>query len=246
MAKRLLIIDANPLTAENLRSRLASLGEVTLAPDLDQLTSALLQDWDLIVSDWSFGYLEGPALIERLLTHKRPVWLYSDRNDIVEGVAWQGLGVKKAFSRLQRAALVVAAEEFLGTSASASSSVAAPNFLLVEDSPTVRQFVKAILNDAYPGAEMIEADDGRTALAAMKSSRISLIITDLQMPGMDGLSFVQLLRNNAVLKKKPVVVLSGAVTDDARVLLGALDKVRVLAKPAKPADLLSAVRALLG
>jgi CheY-like chemotaxis protein len=102
-----------------------------------------------------------------------------------------------------------------------------------------------VLNQAFPGAEMIEADDGRAALAAMKSSRISLIVTDLQMPGMDGLSFVQLLRNNAVLKKKPVIVLSGAVTDDARESLGQLEKVQILAKPATPDALVGAVKSLL-
>lgn len=244
MKKQILIIDANPLTAENLRSRLASLGDVTWVNDAVQLSGALRSDWDLVVSDWSLGAQEGPALMSALQAAKRTVWLYSDRNDIVDGGAWAALGVQKAFTRTQRADLVVAAEELLDGAAPAGSS-SAPSFLLVEDSPTVRQFVKAILNEAFPGAGVIEADDGRTALAAMKSSRISLIITDLQMPGMDGLSFVQLLRNNAVLKKKPVLVLSGAVTDETRQMLKAIDKVQVLAKPAKPDELVAAVRGLL-
>ena len=82
-------------------------------------------------------------------------------------------------------------------------------------------------------------------MAAMKSARVSLIVTDLQMPGMDGMSFVQLLRNNAVLKRKPVLVLSGAVTDEAREGLKALDRVQVLAKPASPEALLAAIKQLL-
>ena len=80
----------------------------------------------------------------------------------------------------------------------------------------------------------------------MKHSHISLIVTDLQMPGMDGMSFIQLLRNNAILKKKPVIVLSGAVNDEIRASLGALAKVQVLTKPASPQQLSDAAHLLLG
>ena len=121
------------------------------------------------------------------------------------------------------------------------------SFLLVEDSATVRQFVKTVLMDSFPGSELIEAADGRTALAAMKNNRVNLIVTDLQMPGMDGLSFVQLLRNNAVLKRKPVLVLSGAVTEEAMepALASPGKAIQCLSKPVRPEALVSAVKNLL-
>jgi DNA-binding response OmpR family regulator len=62
---------------------------------------------------------------------------------------------------------------------------------------------------------------------------------------MDGLSFVQLLRNNPVLKRKPVLVLSAAVSDGAKANLAQLERVQVLLKPASPQDLVAAVKALL-
>jgi len=242
MNKQLLIVDGNALAAENLRLRIAAFGDVTVAANVDQAKAAMVRTWDLVITDWSLGALEGPALIQLLQPSRQPLWLYTDKADVVEGGPWGGLGVQKAFTRLQRANLVVELEALLDGHAPTAS---APNFLLVEDSPTVRQFVKAILKDAFPGSEIIEADDGRTALAAMKSSRVNVIVTDLQMPGMDGLSFVQLLRNNAILKKKPVIVLSGQVTDEARAMLSHLDKVQILIKPAKPEALVGAVKALL-
>ncbi len=242
MRKRVLIIDANKLSAENLKTRLAALADVQVVADAADLDTALGSPWDLVVCEESLGALKGAELWGRLAPSKRPVYLYSAQSEAVEAGAWRGAGLAAAYTHLQRADLVLAAERALD---GAPLGGLAPSFLLVEDSPTVRQFVKAVLNQAFPGAEMVEADDGRAALAAMKSSRVSLIITDLQMPGMDGLSFVQLLRNNAVLKKKPVLVLSGAVTDEARETLSHLERVQVLAKPAAPEALVGAVKSLL-
>jgi two-component system chemotaxis response regulator CheY len=241
MAKQILILDEDRLAAENLRARLAAFGDVQVAQDPKQLEAALRAEADLVVCGARFGALAGAALYQRLRAAERPVYLYSDEAEAVEADDWREQGLREAFTRLQRSNLVLAVEQALQGAGGAS----APAFLLVEDSPTVRQFVKAVLRQAYPGAEVIEAEDGRSALAAMKSSRISLIVTDLQMPGMDGLSFVQLLRNNAVLKKKPVLVLSGAVSEEARENLKSLAKVQVLAKPASPEALVEAVKSLL-
>lgn len=243
MSKKILIIDANALVAENLKARLASMGEVQIVSDPAALDLALGQAWDLMVCDAQLGPLEGPALWAKLQPRRQALLLYTERADLVEAESWKNAGLAGAYTRLQRADLVLSAENLLQGGPAAHGS--APSFLLVEDSPTVRQFVKAVLRQGFPGSEVVEADDGRAALAAMKSSRVSLIITDLQMPGMDGLSFVQLLRNNAVLKKKPVLVLSGAVTDEARENLMHLDKVQVLAKPAAPDALVEAVKTLL-
>ena len=244
MPKRVLIIDGSALSAENLKARLSPLADVTVISDAAQVESHAAQAWDLVVCDASLGGWEGPTLWARLQPKLRPVFLYTERADLVDGGAWAPIGVARAFTRFQRADLVLAAETVLTPVAAPLGS--APAFLLVEDSATVRQYVKQVLRQGFETCEVIEAEDGKAALAAMKSARVSLIVTDLQMPGMDGMSFVQLLRNNAVLKRKPVLVLSGAVTDEAREGLKLLDKVQVLAKPASPEALISAVKQLLG
>jgi two-component system chemotaxis response regulator CheY len=242
MPKRVLIVDGSILTAENLRLRLSPLADVQVVSEAAAVDSHADQPWDLVVCDAALGGWEGSTLWARLRPKDRPVFLYTDRSELVEGGTWAALGLSRAFTRLQRADLVLAAETLL---APAAVSGAAPAFLVVEDSATVRHYVKQVLNQGYQNCEVLEAEDGKAALAAMKTARISLIVTDLQMPGMDGLSFVQLLRNNAVLKRKPVLVLSGAVSDEARENLRALDRVQVLAKPASPEALLGAVRQLL-
>jgi two-component system chemotaxis response regulator CheY len=241
MAKRILIVDANETVAGNLKQRLSSLGEVQLVHTAAALQTALAFNWDLVVSTAELPELDKYQLLERLEPRRRPVFIYSADSAVAEAPEWAELGVKAAFSHLQRSALIAAAEQLLVE----RSATQEPAFLLVEDSPTVRQFVKAVLRQTFPHAEIFEAEDGRTALAVMKSSRVSLIVTDLQMPGMDGMSFVQLLRNNAVLKRKPVVVFSGAVTAELHGSLSRLEKVQVLSKPATPEQLLDAVHSLL-
>jgi two-component system chemotaxis response regulator CheY len=244
MPTRILIIDSNPLTAENLRFRLASFGQVELLAKESEWSAKLDQPWDVVVSDWRLGSLEGAGLFSKLSAPGRTLFLYTENAEVVDGGAWRGMGVREAFTHLRRADLVLAVEQALST-VTVSRSGGPLSFLLVEDSATVRQFVKTVLQDSFPGSELLEAADGRTALAAMKNNRVNLIVTDLQMPGMDGLSFVQLLRNNAVLKRKPVLVLSGAVTEEAKASLASLEKIAVLSKPVKPEALVSAVKNLL-
>jgi two-component system chemotaxis response regulator CheY len=243
MPPPILIIDPNPLSAENLRTRLGQYGQVQLVHDLPALDAALAQPWQAAVTEWSVGSLSGSALFSKLAELRCPLFLFTDA---VEAEGQSSPELRAQFNRLQRADLVLAVEGVLLRSAAPSGggSLGGGSILLVEDSPTVRQFVMAILKDAFPGTDLVEATDGRSALAAMKNSRVSLIITDLQMPGMDGLSFVQLLRNNPVLKRKPVLVLSGAVSEEAKANLAQLEKVQILLKPARPEALVAAVKAL--
>jgi two-component system chemotaxis response regulator CheY len=245
MPSKILIIDENPLTAENIRSRLNAFGETLIIRDTQGLERARGESWSAIVTEWSLGPLEGAALMKELKSFQCPIFIYTHRGEIVDTSAANGLGVVKAFSHLQRAGLVIAVESATQASRPAQAQAQGPSFLLVEDSPTIRQFVKSVLLQAFPGSEAVEADDGRKALAAMKSRHISVIITDLQMPGMDGLSFIQLLHNNAVLRNKPVVVLSAAIDDEVRASLAPLPKVQILTKPATPQQLADAVRLLL-
>src|SRR5262245_46520836 len=91
-------------------------------------------------------------------------------------------------------------------------SVQAPSILVCEDSPVVRLYVRRTLENEFPGAQIHEAQDGKSGLAIMKVHKIDLIVTDLQMEGMDGDSFLHLIKRNGVLAKKPVLVLSGLIT----------------------------------
>ena len=78
--------------------------------------------------------------------------------------------------------------------------------LVVDDSTTVRKFVAASLN--MKGFRVVTASDGVEALERMPAEKFDLIITDLNMPDMDGFEFIRALRDNPAYKDLPVIILS--------------------------------------
>ena len=98
------------------------------------------------------------------------------------------------------------------------------NFLVVEDSPTMRQLISFSLK-RFKNAKIIEAVDGVDALKKLSGpEKIDLILTDINMPVMDGLKLVSLVRQNAQLKNIPIIIITteGAEEDRERgLVLGA-------------------------
>ena len=86
--------------------------------------------------------------------------------------------------------------------------------LAVDDSPTMRRIIINTLKRA--GFEdVIEASDGRDALAKMKVDKFNFVITDWNMPEMDGLTFVTTLRGMPEYKSLPILmVTTRSVKDD--------------------------------
>jgi two-component system chemotaxis response regulator CheY len=117
--------------------------------------------------------------------------------------------------------------------------------LLIEDSPTVRGFLRRLLLQELPGAEIHEAEDGRAAFHLLGRQSVQLIITDINMPGMDGLTFLQKLRANPVLKRKPVLVLSSSLTKELRDVAALDPLLALMPKPATGDQLTQAFRDLL-
>ena len=128
--KRVLIVDGSALVAENLRARLQPFAEIQWISEAAQVEAGLNQSWDLVICDASLGAWEGPQFWSRLKTKERPTFLYTDRSELVEGGTWSSSGVSKAFTRLQRADLVLATENLL--SAGPSLTGTPPSFLLVK------------------------------------------------------------------------------------------------------------------
>src|SRR6266850_8019718 len=78
--------------------------------------------------------------------------------------------------------------------------------LVVDDSTTMRQMVTFTLTSA--GHEVVEAPDGNKALAVAKQRKFDLVITDVNMPGMNGIDLVQSLRALPECKFIPILVLT--------------------------------------
>ncbi|MFA3783828.1 response regulator [Melioribacteraceae bacterium 4301-Me] len=78
--------------------------------------------------------------------------------------------------------------------------------LVVEDSPTIRKFVSfSMLSHGY---NVIAASDGMEALEKLPYEKIDLIITDLNMPNIDGLELVRTVRRTPEFKDIPIIILS--------------------------------------
>jgi len=89
--------------------------------------------------------------------------------------------------------------------------------LVVDDSSTVRKFVSLSLT--MQGFKVITACDGMEALEKLPTEKVDLVITDLNMPNMDGYEFIRTLREGDLYKELPVIILS-SLSDQASKELG--------------------------
>ncbi len=122
--------------------------------------------------------------------------------------------------------------------------MSAVTLLVVEDSPMMRQLIAFSLR-RLQGCRVIEAVDGVDALKKLTTDKVDLVITDINMPMMDGLKLVTLIRGNARMKSLPIVIVTteGAEADRERGL--ALGANAYIPKPIQPSDLLRTVTSLL-
>jgi len=117
--------------------------------------------------------------------------------------------------------------------------------LIVDDSPTMRQLIVFALK-RVPELEIMEASDGVDALKKLPGQKFDLVLCDINMPIMDGLKLLSLMKNNPVYKEIPVVMITteGAAEDrDKGLALGAR---AYLPKPIQTNNLLKVVREILG
>ena len=116
--------------------------------------------------------------------------------------------------------------------------------LIVEDSPTMRQLLVFALR-RLKNVDIVEAQDGMDGLRKVSSDRFDLALIDINMPVMDGLKLISLMRGEETLKDIPIIVITteGAAEDRERALnLGANE---YLTKPIQANRVLSVARDLL-
>lgn len=115
--------------------------------------------------------------------------------------------------------------------------------MIIDDSATLRQVISVTLRKA--GYETMEASDGALALAQLTGQKIHLIICDVNMPNMDGISFLKELKQQSSYKFTPVIMLT-TESQEARKMEGKAAGARAwIVKPFKPEQMLSAVQKLI-
>jgi len=119
-----------------------------------------------------------------------------------------------------------------------------PNILVVEDSPTMRQLISFAMK-RIPNARVIEATDGVDALKKLSSDKIDLILADINMPVMDGLKLVSLVRGNPVFKDIPIIIVTTEGAEEDRKRAIAIGANAYLPKPIQTQELLKLVSKFL-
>jgi len=116
--------------------------------------------------------------------------------------------------------------------------------LSVDDSASIRQMVMFTLTKE--GYTVVEAVDGRDALNKVKATPVDMVITDLNMPHVDGIDLIQALRADPAFKFVPIVMLTTENTVERKDAGKHAGATGWIVKPFKPEQLVAVVRKLLG
>lgn len=116
--------------------------------------------------------------------------------------------------------------------------------LVVEDSPTMRQLITFTLK-RLRDVEIVEASDGVDGLKKIAGGKFDMIFTDINMPIMDGLKLVSLVRNDPTNKSIPIVVITTEGGQEDRDRAMALGANSYITKPIQAANLLATAKELL-
>jgi len=119
----------------------------------------------------------------------------------------------------------------------------AKTILIVDDSASVRQVVSIALKGA--GYDVIAGVDGKDALTKLNGQRIHLIISDVNMPNMDGITFVSEARKLPAYKFTPIIMLTTESQEDKKRQAQAAGAKAWVTKPFQPEQMLNAVAKLI-
>jgi two-component system chemotaxis response regulator CheY len=119
-----------------------------------------------------------------------------------------------------------------------------PNILVVEDSPTMRQLISFAMR-RIEKAKVIEATDGVDALKKLSENQVDIILADINMPVMDGLKLVSLVRSNPSYKDIPVIIITTEGAEEDRKKAMAIGANAYLPKPIQTQELIRLVKKYL-
>lgn len=246
ISKTALVIDTDSGFRQLVGLRLEILGfKVFEAEDASAVRRVMGENSiDIVVSEFAVPGLEGEALFKILEPAKRPVFLFTQwATENPEEFARQ-TGVRAVIHKKRRSELFKQME-FLGSFTKTVPVVPQgieKHILVIEDSATMRHILRSILTKEAPHCVIREAQDGREAISEMAQKKVDLIITDLQMPGMDGHTFIRKIRGNNLLKQKPILVFT-STTDlvDLKNEFANDPCLEILSKPSTPQEIVESL-----
>lgn len=119
--------------------------------------------------------------------------------------------------------------------------------LIVDDSPVMRSFIRRVLAlSGFEVGEYVEAGNGEEALTQLAAHRVDVILTDINMPQMNGEELLRRLCADGVLRTTPAVVISTDATNDRIVRMIELGARGYMSKPFTPESLREELERVLG
>lgn len=115
--------------------------------------------------------------------------------------------------------------------------------LTVDDSSSVRQMVSFTLKEA--GYDVVEASDGKEALTKLDGNSIKMIVTDLNMPNMDGIELIKNVRAIAAYKFIPIIMLTTESQEAKKMEGRKVGATGWIVKPFKPEQLIAVTKKVL-
>lgn len=116
--------------------------------------------------------------------------------------------------------------------------------MTADDSASVRQMVSFTLKQN--GYDVLEAVDGKDALTKLGSQKVDMLITDLNMPNLDGLGLIRGVRSGSMNKFIPIVMLTTESQDSKKGEGKAAGATGWIVKPFKPEQLIAVIKKVLG
>jgi len=116
--------------------------------------------------------------------------------------------------------------------------------MTADDSASIRQMVSFTLRES--GYEVVEACDGKDALEKLGKQKVDMLITDLNMPNLDGIGLIKGARALAACKFIPIIMLTTESQDSKKQEGKAAGATGWIVKPFKPEQLLAVVKKVLG
>ena len=120
----------------------------------------------------------------------------------------------------------------------------AKKIMTVEDSTSLREMIAFVLTEA--GYDVIEAQDGQDAMSKLNASPVDMVITDLNMPLMNGIELTKSLRSTPSYKFIPIVFLTTESQIQKKEAAKEAGATGWIVKPFKPEQLLKVIKRVLG
>ncbi|NTW82874.1 MAG: response regulator [Chlorobiaceae bacterium] len=238
--KRLLIVDDDPLYRITLKKYLSSFESVTDEAANGKEALELLSGirYDLVVMDIHMPLMNGYETVERMRIGEAgpeacitPVVAHSSEPAAIARSMSETAGMQafiaKPCSQSELINTLRAAMNTIPDGHPAMNALTGKKILVVDDSALNCDLIAMNLRDA--GLEVSVSNDGDRSLEMLHKERFDLLVTDIRMPGMDGLELTRRLRSSSDprLRKLPVIGLSGAVEEEEAAKKAGMDDFRI-------------------